>query len=585
MKNLLAVIILFAFLSAEPHPEAIKSAQDIIQVFSNQSSKSHISDDLRTIARYGHSLSNETKQILKLLGFNFDGKIVNRSLDERSEANGLDDTYDSGNFRFHYTTSGSHAVSSLDTNSNSIPDYIEQMSDVFNHVVDYQLNILDFVEPPADGWYTAINDNGGNGLYDIYVRNAGGGVYGYVQPEFYANNSGNNEHSSGVIEVNAFTSYMVMRHNYNGFPNTELEAIKVTAAHEFFHAVQFGYDGWEESWVMEASAVEMEEYIYDEINDCYQYMSSWFSQPHKSLNLDSDSRWYGSFIYFQYVAEHVSEDIMKSFWQQSITHDSYYGNYSIQTLDEALGQSFHTFSQVLNNMSIANRIMSSSNAAGIFSYDEGEAYTVSGPSTFQTVSYTAGTAQDITSTNLQENAAQYIRLISNDPVLATITNDDGPDSYLELNVIVSYGDSAWTVWSGSPINVDPTDASQIYFVVVSQDDTGSDFDYTLAFTDGELSTEPDLPKQFSVSNAYPNPFNPQTHFEIDLATSEKVSVYIYDLSGHLVKTVWNDRLNAGHHTLIWNGLDGNGNPAASGTYFVCLKGEKQENWQKVTLLK
>jgi len=35
-----------------------------------------------------------------------------------------------------------------------------------------------------------------------------------------------------------------MRHNYNGFPNTELEAIQVTAAHEFFHAVQFGYDGF-----------------------------------------------------------------------------------------------------------------------------------------------------------------------------------------------------------------------------------------------------------------------------------------------------------------------------------------------------
>jgi hypothetical protein len=336
---------------------------------------------------------------------------------------------------------------------------------------------------------------------------------------------------------------------------------------------------------MEASAVEMEEYIYDEINDCYQYMSSWFSQPHKSLNLDSDSRWYGSFIYFQYVAEHVSEDIMKFFWQQSITHDSYYGNYSVQTLDEAFNDLGSSFAEMLNGMSVANRILSSSNAAGIYSYDEGETYPVSGPSTFQTVSYTAGTAQDITSTNLQENAAQYIRLISDDPVLATLTNNDGPDSYLELNVIMEYADSAWIVWSGSPINVDPTGASQVYFVVVSQNDAGSDFDYTLTFTDGELSTEPELPKQFSVSNAYPNPFNPQTHFQIALDVSEKVSAFIYDVNGRLVKTLFNDQLKAGQHTLIWNGLDGNGNPAASGTYFVRLKGDRQENWQKITLLK
>jgi hypothetical protein len=181
------------------------------------------------------------------------------------------------------------------------------------------------------------NDNGGSGAYDVYVGGvSGGNVYGYVQPEYYANNNtGNNEHSSGVNEVNAFTSYMVMRHNYNGFPNSLTENIQVTAAHEYFHAVQMGYDNWEESWVMEATAVQMEEIVYDDINDCYQYMSSWFNNPQQSLNLDSSSRWYGSFIFFEYVNSHLSEESIRTFWEQSITHDSYYGDYSIQTLDEA----------------------------------------------------------------------------------------------------------------------------------------------------------------------------------------------------------------------------------------------------------
>ena len=584
MKNLLAVILLFAFLSAEPHPEAIKSAQNIIQVFSHQSSKSHISDDLRTLARYGHSLSENTKHELRLLGFNFGGRIVNRSLDVRTEASGLNDTYDNGNFRFHYTTSGSHAVSSSDTNSNSIPDYIEQMSDVFNHVVDYQLNMFDFVEPPADGWYTAINDNGGNGLYDIYVRNAGGGVYGYVQPEFYANNSGNNEHSSGVIEVNAFTSYMVMRHNYNGFPNTELEAIKVTAAHEFFHAVQFGYDGWEESWVMEATAVQMEEIVYDDVNDCYQYMSSWFNSPHQSLNLDSQNRWYGSFIFFEYVNSHLSDEAIREFWEHSITHDSYYGEYSVQTLDEAFDDLGSSFTEMLNGMSVANRIMSSSSAAAPFDYEEADTYSAN-LSTYNTVSYSAGTDETVTSTNLQENAAQYIRLTSDDPVLATLTNDDGPDSYLELHAIMTFGDSAWTVWSGSPINVDTTDPSTVYFVVVSQNDAGSDFDYTLTFTDGAMSTDLEIPDKFSISHAYPNPFNPQTNIQIDLQNPQRVQVYIYDIKGQMVKTLVNRHLVAGQHVFTWNGRNYQGHPVSTGTYFVRIKGKSQERWQKVTLLK
>ena len=588
MKRILAIIFIVGYLAAEPHPQAVQAAQEIIQVFSNQTSKRHISDDLRIIAKYGHSLPEEMKNELRSLGFNFDGPIVNRSsLDERTEASGLDETYDNGMFRFHYTTTGSNAVSTADTNSNSIPDYIDVMSETFNTVDEYQLTTLGFSEPPGDSWYPTNNDNGGNGSYDVYIRNAGSGVYGYVMQEDWADgagdNWGNNENSS-ANEVNAFTSYMVMRHNYDGFPNTLIENIQVTAAHEFFHAVQFGYDGFEESWVFEATSVQMEEMIYDDVNDCYQYMSSWFNNPHQALNLDSDDRWYGSFIFFEYVNSHLSVDAIKAFWEQSITHDSYYGEYSIQTLDEAFSDLGSSFEDMLNGMSIANRILSSSSAASPWDYEEADSYAVT-PSTFSTVSFTAGGNETVSSTNLQENAAQYIRLTTDDPVLATLANDAGPDSYLELHAIMTYGDSAWTVWSGSPINVDPTDATQVYFVVVSQNDAGSDFDYTLTFTDGEMSTEPEIPLHFAVSNAYPNPFNPQTNINVDLAADQKIQVHIYDIQGRLVQTLYDGELNVGSHILTWDGSAMNGKAVPSGTYFVRLNGDGMESWQKVTLLK
>ena len=585
MKRILAIIFIVGCLSAAPHPQAVQSAHNIIQVFSNQSSKKHISDDLRIIARFGHSLPEETKNELRSLGFNFDGPIVNRSsLDERTEASGLDETYDNGMFRFHYTTTGSNAVSTADTNSNSVPDYIDQMSAELNYVVAVELTFNSFTEPPSDDFYSANNDNGGSGAYDVYVRNAGAGVYGYVQPELYANNNGNNEHSSGVNEVNAMTSYMVLRHNYSGFGNTELENIQVTAAHEYFHAVQFGYDGWEESWVMEATAVQMEEIVYDDINDCYQYMSSWFNNPQQPLNLDNSSRWYGSFIFFEYVNSHLSDEAIREFWEHSITHDSYYGEYSVQTLDEAFDDLGSSFAEMLNGMSVANRVMSSSSAAAPFDYEEADTYS-STPSTFSTVSYSAGTDETVTSTNLQENAAQYIRLTSDDPVLATLTNDDGPDSYLELHAIMTYGDSAWTVWSGSPINVDTTDPSTVYFVVVSQNDAGSSFGYTLTFSDGAMSTDLEIPDKFSISHAYPNPFNPQTNIQIDLQNPQRVQVYIYDIKGQMVKTLVNRHLVAGQHVFIWNGRNYQGLPVSTGTYFVRIKGKSQERWQKVTLLK
>ena len=585
MKRILAIIFIVGCLAAEPHPQAVQAAQEIIQVFSNQTSKRHISDDLRIIARYGHSLPEEMKNELRSLGFNFDGPIVNRSsLDERTEASGLDQTYDNGKFRYHYTTTGSNAVDDTDDDSNGIPDYIDQMAETFEYVEDIELTTNGFVEPPGDDWYPSNYDNGGSGAYDVYVRNAGGGVYGNVQPEHYANNTGNNEHSSGTTEENAMTSYMVMRHNYNGFPNSLTENIQVTAAHEYFHAVQFGYDGWEESWVMEATAVQMEEMVYDDVNDCYQYMLSWFNNPQQALNLDSSNRWYGSFIFFEYVNSHLSVEAIRKFWEQSITHDSYYGDYSIQTLDEAFDDLGSSFEDMLNGMSVANQVMSSASAASPYNYDEADSYSAS-LSTFNTVSYSAGTDQTVSSTNLQENAAQYIRLNSADPVLATLTNDDGPDSYLELHAIMSYEDNAWTVRSGSPINVDPTDATEVYFVVVSQNDAGSDFDYTLTLIDGEISTEPEIPSRFSVSNAYPNPFNPQTNIQIDLQNPQRVQVYIYDIKGQMVKTLVNRHLVAGQHVFTWKGKNYQGHSVSTGTYFVRIIGKSQERWQKVTLLK
>jgi len=585
MKHVISIILLVGLLSAKPNAEVVQSAQVIINLYENQIPKGHISDDLRNIALYGHSLSEKTKDQLKTIGFNFDGPIVNRSsLDQRTEASGLDQTYDNGKFRYHYTTTGSNAVDDTDDDGNGTPDYIDNMAETFNYVVAVQLTMGSFTEPPSDGFYSAANDNGGSEAYDVYVRNAGAGVYGYVQPEYYANNNGNNEHSSGVQEVNAFSSYMCIRHNYSGFGNTELENIQVTAAHEYFHAVQFGYDGWEQSWVMEATAVQMEEMVYDDINDCYQYMSSWFNSPQQSLNLDSSNRWYGSFIFFEYVNSHLSDEAIRTFWEQSITHDSYYGDYSIQTLDETFSDLGSSFEEMLNGMSIANRILSSSSAASPWNYEEADSYS-STPSTFSTVNFTAGSDETVTSTNLQENAAQYIRFNSLDPVVATLVNDDGPDSYLELHAIISYGDTAWTVWSGSPINVDPTDAYQVHFVVVSQNDAGSDFDYTLKLTDGEMSTEPEIPLHFTVSNAYPNPFNPQTNINVVLAAEQTIQVQVYDIQGRLVQTLHDGEINAGSHILTWDGSGMNGRIVPSGTYFVRLNGDGMESWQKVTLLK
>ena len=176
----------------------------------------------------------------------------------------LDSYIDQGLFRFHYTTTGDDAVSYVDGSANGIPDYIDSVLAIFSEISVIDFDQLDYTKPPSDGWYTG-QDNGGSEHYDVYLFNLPAGYYGYVMGENYAQADdiiyrGDNENSLSLLETNAMTSFMALRNNYDDFPGNTFDVIEVTSAHEFFHAVQYGYDGWEFGWVKEATVVWMENY-------------------------------------------------------------------------------------------------------------------------------------------------------------------------------------------------------------------------------------------------------------------------------------------------------------------------------------
>ncbi|MCK4696010.1 MAG: T9SS type A sorting domain-containing protein, partial [Candidatus Cloacimonetes bacterium] len=72
---------------------------------------------------------------------------------------------------------------------------------------------------------------------------------------------------------------------------------------------------------------------------------------------------------------------------------------------------------------------------------------------------------------------------------------------------------------------------------------------------------------------YPNPFNPETtiSFNVSRKDAKDAKIEIYNLKGQKVKTLMNERLEAGKHTAIWNGRDDNNKPVSSGIYFYKLK--------------
>ncbi len=93
------------------------------------------------------------------------------------------------------------------------------------------------------------------------------------------------------------------------------------------------------------------------------------------------------------------------------------------------------------------------------------------------------------------------------------------------------------------------------------------------------------PVTFLLGENYPNPFNPQTTIRFSLLESATVELSIFDVSGHLVRTLADGWLEAGNYSLRWNGTHQSGEPVSSGTYFYQLKNGSEVETKQMTLLK
>ena len=88
--------------------------------------------------------------------------------------------------------------------------------------------------------------------------------------------------------------------------------------------------------------------------------------------------------------------------------------------------------------------------------------------------------------------------------------------------------------------------------------------------------------KFSV---YPNPFSSATTISFSIAQSGNVSIQIFDLSGRLIITLANKKMEAGNHQLIWNANDENGNAVSSGIYLLRLNTGSYSETKKLSVIK
>ena len=235
-----------------------------------------------------------------------------------------------GHFKVHYEDDPSVSdavygseplIDTIPVGGDGIPDYVNKVAEIADSVWEYQINVLGFPAPPRDDFYP----DGLDSLYDIYLVNIGSSYYGATFGEV-------------AIDSQSATSVMELGSDYDFYPyneyegdprdfNRRLDAIRVTMAHEFLHTIHFAmdyseYEGTQNNprlYWWEMSAVWMEEEMYDDINDYYGYLRSYFNAPWKSLRYFTFGTLhpYGAAVFPIFLEEKFGDSTMvRQIWEQ-----------------------------------------------------------------------------------------------------------------------------------------------------------------------------------------------------------------------------------------------------------------------------
>lgn len=197
-----------------------------------------------------------------------------------------------GKFIITYETSGDNAVPLKDSNLNSIPDYVENVAKYFDYSWKKLIDTMGYLPPPI-----------GSGKYKISFQNME--YYGYTNVDGSSTKS----------------TYIVLHNNFIGFPSNDdpdgdqLGAAKVTAFHEFKHAIQIMYNFWNDpGWFLEMDATWAEDIGFNYVNDYYNYLSSsQIRQPGRSFENGSG---YEDCLWMHFLSQSFGNKINKDIWQR-----------------------------------------------------------------------------------------------------------------------------------------------------------------------------------------------------------------------------------------------------------------------------
>ena len=487
-----------------------------------------------------------------------------------------------------------------DADDGTVPEYVRHCAIFLEESRRAIVEDLGYRSPPTDYAYhdqyeEMDSDDGGDGLYDVYIVDLPSQFSGYTRPE-------------AVTTGAALPSYIVIDNDFAESRRTveqALDLLRITVAHEYFHAVQFGYDAGEAAFWLEQSAVWIEEQVYDEIDDYLTYLpsfSGFLTEPWLALDTSNGEHEYAGVLWPLFLEQRFDRDLIRFIWERAET------SRALDAIDAGLRSVGSDLASAFQEFSTWN-VFTDERADEDRSYEEGASYPpvelsglhesvltgASGRMRFDGPQIPAGQFPD-------HLAANYILFVP-DPsrpggLRIEFTGNTGTWGVSVAGIGAAGIGAADTVMTvpatrGS-VTIEVADWTRfetVVLVAASLERTGTDYDYAYSATFDPGLTGEARPIAASLTT-FPNPFylssGPATvRYEVD--RSGDVRLALYNVRGRKVRTLVDGVHTQGTYITTWDGKDDEGRRVASGVYLCRMStgeaGERSEMTRKLLFLK
>jgi hypothetical protein len=478
----------------------------------------------------------------------------------------------SGIFKIHYTTTGVHRIDPTSTNNRDVPDYAWEAA----LAADFSYRLL--VE--ALGFQPHLPDNNVDGPeFDIYLVDTGvyfgESYYGATTPESRVGS--------------AFTTYTAVENDFEeNFFTRGLDALRVTIAHEYFHAIHFSYNFRNEDvFFFEMSAVWFEDEAYPEINDYLQYIPRFFRTLDEPLHQKDGWHEYGASLFLKYWLATYPKMSLQKMWE-GLTNKQ-----AIRAIEDEINAQGSSFVAALAEFAgwclfTGDRAQPGQffDDAGLFPFVELR----------QQVEVLGGMTLRDSTKALTAQFYQFNVDASNDFNVSVTSNGAGKFGLAGASESVSGELGKLLVRPGSlPYSISATENEGMVLLAVVNGAAPENPSTSTSLLKREvynliIGLQALEPFAGGLLAPRPNPFLPDRHGSIailyNLSERTDASLAIVSETGQRVLEKDLGRRESGIYQFVWNGKDEDDRALASGIYLVILKtsgGDKST--QKIALVR